>query len=341
MRRFPAPRPPARGVAAAADDPRTWFGPDDRPWFERDDWASSAQFADASALRRRQALSFRETGVVVLPGAAAGDLCRSAIDALDPLFRRTAAPRLTNAAWGLEPLRRLASLPEVVDLLTFLYGRRPVPFQTLDFCTGTHQELHSDEFHFDSLPPRFMCGVWIALEPIGPDQGPLVYTPRHSAGAASTAKPLPFTADTGDALVWSSSVVHGGAPILDPTSSRWSHVTHSFFEVASGTRRVGPISAEAKWKCACRSSTCDGPTVMPRLDGRPPRFVHLGRRRAVLIHPRKPPPSWFARMPWRHAPSAISPIAQAWWSRLSKRIPRHPGGVRPEPLASPGARTTR
>ena len=60
-----------------------------------------------------------------------------------------------------------ASLPEVVDLLTFLYGRRPVPFQTLDFCTGTHQELHSDEFHFDSLPPRFMCGVWIALEPIG------------------------------------------------------------------------------------------------------------------------------------------------------------------------------
>jgi hypothetical protein len=275
--------------------------------------------------------------VVVLPGAAAGDLCRSAIDALDPLFRRTAAPRLTNAAWGLEPLRRLASLPEVVDLLTFLYGRRPVPFQTLDFCTGTHQELHSDEFHFDSLPPRFMCGVWIALEPIGPDQGPLVYTPRHSAGAASTAKPLPFTADTGDALVWSSSVVHGGAPILDPTSSRWSHVTHYFFE---GCVWYTPCRSDlGRGEMEVRMPLVDlatGRPVMPRLDGRPPQ-VRSPRAppggadpppeaAAVVVRPNAVATCTVGNQPNRAG--VVVEVEQAHpapaWGRAS-RAPRQPG----------------
>lgn len=42
---------------------------------------------------------------------------------------------------------------------------------------GTQQHFHSDAVHFQSDPPEFMCGVWIALEDIHPDAGPLSITP--------------------------------------------------------------------------------------------------------------------------------------------------------------------
>jgi len=47
-----------------------------------------------------------------------------------------------------------------MDLLAFLYQRRPIPFQTLNFDSGTEQATHSDLVHFYSFPRRFMCGVW-------------------------------------------------------------------------------------------------------------------------------------------------------------------------------------
>ncbi len=31
--------------------------------------------------------------------------------------------------------------------------------------------------HFNSIPQRFMCGVWVAMEDIAPDNGPLHYYP--------------------------------------------------------------------------------------------------------------------------------------------------------------------
>jgi len=39
-----------------------------------------------------------------------------------------------------------------------------------------------------------------------------------------------FRAHKGDALVWSSNVVHGGSPVRNPSMTRRSQVTHYFFE---------------------------------------------------------------------------------------------------------------
>ncbi|MCB0965107.1 MAG: hypothetical protein KDA98_17655, partial [Acidimicrobiales bacterium] len=136
----------ARGAHAA--DPRRWFGPEDGPWFERDDWADGSRYRSADDARRAQATELRRTGVVTLPGAAPEALCREAIEALEPHFARTGAARLTNAAWALEPIRRLAQLPEVIELVTWLYGRTAIPFQTLDFRHGTEQAAHRDDEHF-------------------------------------------------------------------------------------------------------------------------------------------------------------------------------------------------
>ena len=41
---------------------------------------------------------------------------------------------------------------------------------------------------------------------------------------------ITFEAKKGDALIWSSKLIHGGSPVRKPGSTRWSQVTHYFFE---------------------------------------------------------------------------------------------------------------
>jgi hypothetical protein len=39
-----------------------------------------------------------------------------------------------------------------------------------------------------------------------------------------------FLPRRGQALIWTACLLHGGEPILDPSKTRWSQVTHYFFE---------------------------------------------------------------------------------------------------------------
>jgi hypothetical protein len=161
-----------------------------------------------------------------------------------------------------EDIRAIASNAAVLDLLERLYGRRPFPFQTLNFPVGTQQPLHSDSVHFSSIPERFMCGVWLAMEDIHADAGPLSYLPgshkwpilsnglvgRRGFGSprdqaqepfeaawkalldASNAKPEIFLARKGQALIWAANLLHGGSVQRNPKLTRWSQVTHYYFE---------------------------------------------------------------------------------------------------------------
>jgi hypothetical protein len=88
-----------------------------------------------------------------------------------------AAGRIVDAWRHCPAIRSIAVHDRVLDVLRMLYGREPVPFQTINFLTGTEQATHSDYIHFSSLPSRFMCGVWVALEDITLAQGPLHYYP--------------------------------------------------------------------------------------------------------------------------------------------------------------------
>lgn len=157
----------------------------------------------------------------------------------------------------------LATNPTVLKILSDLYGRKPIPFQTLNFPVGTQQSVHNDQVHFSSIPERFMCGVWIAMEDIDDDNGALEYYPgshkfqsfvnEHiSACSAQQEKPLEhyskytdlwkkliekyeikperFHAKKGQALIWSSNLLHGGIRHADQARTRWTQVTHYFFE---------------------------------------------------------------------------------------------------------------
>lgn len=172
------------------------------------------------------------------------------------------AQRLQDAWREIPQVRALACAPVVMALLDTLYRRRPLPMQTLNFGRGTEQRAHSDDFHFSCHPKGFMCGVWIALEDIDDDNGPLeVYPGSHRlpyldlshlglAGsrqrdfelyaryedmiqtviAAAGLQREVLTVRKGQAVVWAANLLHGGTPIRDPARTRHSQVTHYYFE---------------------------------------------------------------------------------------------------------------
>jgi ectoine hydroxylase-related dioxygenase (phytanoyl-CoA dioxygenase family) len=107
-----------------------------------------------------------------------------------------------------------------------------------------------------------MCGVWVALEDVDVSNGPLeyypgshrlpIYTNEHIGrnpphenihGNYSLYVKLwaelvrthglkreEFHPKKGQALIWSANLLHGGARQLDKERTRWSQVTHYFFE---------------------------------------------------------------------------------------------------------------
>ena len=165
-------------------------------------------------------------------------------------------------AWRYnDDVRAIAINSAILSILSKLYGRRPIPFQTLNFPVGTQQHFHSDLLHFSSVPERFMCGVWLALEDIDDDNGPLIYYPgthkwpiysneqighlvtERRSFSQATFEPLwrslvealgimprRFCAKKGQALIWAANLMHGGAKQISADRTRWSQVTHYYFE---------------------------------------------------------------------------------------------------------------
>ena len=164
--------------------------------------------------------------------------------------------------WENNPdVKSIAINSKILEILRVLYGREPFPFQTLSFPVGTQQNIHADTMHFNSLPERWMCGVWVALEDIDENNGPLVYYPgshkwpilwgehldldlskmsspgQHLFDPAwqeairlSGITPKYLHCKKGQALIWTANLLHGGSKHLDPSRTRWSQVTHYYFE---------------------------------------------------------------------------------------------------------------
>lgn len=188
---------------------------------------------------------------------------RLANEIIESLGGEYQGQRRIQDAWTFnKAVATLACLPQVLQTLELLYGRAPIPMQTLNFPVGTEQSTHSDSIHFNCHPKRYMCGVWVALEPITLDNGPLHYYPgshrfpvidlddlglvaepgRWSANYEAHQEVLhelvrvagcskeTLIADRGDAIIWAANLCHGGEPIRKPGSSRHSQVTHYYFE---------------------------------------------------------------------------------------------------------------
>lgn len=175
-------------------------------------------------------------------------------------------------AWHYDSrVKEISANSQIISLLTSLYGKPAFPFQTLNFAVSSEQSAHSDHVHFSSLPERFMCGVWVAFEDVDEDNGPLFYYPGSHKWPAYANEHIGvsgfdignayghynkyidlwealarshgvqkkfFYAKAGEGLIWASNLVHGGSKMLDRTRTRWSQVTHYFFEGCGYTTPV-------------------------------------------------------------------------------------------------------
>lgn len=74
-----------------------------------------------------------------------------------------------------QDLLELANSERVMQFLEWAFGDKPVVFGSLNFECGTQQEPHIDAMFFYPQPSYPMAGVWIALEDVHADAGPLFY----------------------------------------------------------------------------------------------------------------------------------------------------------------------
>ena len=96
--------------------------------------------------------------------------------------------RVQDAWYSVPEVKQVATHPLIVDTLRKLYGRTPLPFQTLNFKKGTGQRPHADSIHFNSEPFGLMCGVWVALEDVVWIKGLWCTTPEVSSWERSISK---------------------------------------------------------------------------------------------------------------------------------------------------------
>jgi len=147
------------------------------------------------------------------------------------------------------------------DVLKTLMGKPVQLFQSINFITGSNQRTHSDSIHMTTFPYGNLIAVWVALEDIKADSGPLhYYSGSHkwpylmnkdfgnSGNAISLGKMSyekyedkieeivqksdyerkNFLAKKGDILIWHANLLHGGEEVANPESTRKSMVFHYY-----------------------------------------------------------------------------------------------------------------
>ena len=250
-----------------------------------------ARPAARGALTADQHYTFHERGFLVLPGlfsAAEVDALSATIDSVwrGRRIGRAAArivadwfvstPRETRGVLREAPdtatahplklndlyldvpaVRGIALDARLSRVLSELLDSRPVLINTLSMNYGTQQKYHFDTFYMPPPTTNKMVAAWIALDDVGPENGPLRYVPgshrirpyRFSTGKLNVVKnemrnfsayiqaelkkhelhPAEFRAKKGDVLIWHAQLYHRGARIRDELNrTRRSLVAHYF-----------------------------------------------------------------------------------------------------------------
>jgi ectoine hydroxylase-related dioxygenase (phytanoyl-CoA dioxygenase family) len=169
--------------------------------------------------------------------------------------------------------------PEIFRLVELILGQTAVAFQSLYFRYGSEQSLHRDPMFVVTRPASHLVAAWIALEDITDGSGPLLYAPgshrspwhefeedkitlsdkgggpKRQEWSEARARMLEhlevqrFTPSAGEVLIWHGGLLHGGAKVTDPQSTRRSYVVH-YSSAANYTRRRASMQAAVgrRWR---------------------------------------------------------------------------------------------
>ncbi|MCS6904358.1 MAG: phytanoyl-CoA dioxygenase family protein [Bacteroidia bacterium] len=169
--------------------------------------------------------------------------------------------KIMDAHLKSSALNNILHYPPLIELLSFILGKPVWLFQSIFFTHGSEQKPHSDFIHMSTEPKGYLIAIWVALEDVQPEAGPLCYYPKSHRlpyimndafetgnnwwriGAKSYARyeekiqqiiaeyeltPSVFCAQRGDVLIWHANLLHAGAPIQNSALTRKSLVGHYF-----------------------------------------------------------------------------------------------------------------
>ena len=169
--------------------------------------------------------------------------------------------RIMFAIHHSERLKSAGQNKKLLQALDLLLGKKVELFQSINFIEGSQQRTHSDSIHMTTFPYGNIIAVWVAMEVIGPNCGPLHYYPgshklpyvmngdygntgsKYKLGQKMYGdyenyietlvkkhrlKKEIFQAKKGDVFIWHANLLHGGEKVIDEKSTRKSMVFHYY-----------------------------------------------------------------------------------------------------------------
>lgn len=241
--------------------------PDERPWSDTTADLSSKEGFNDLPEKIRQPLSetWASGGYAVLKNYFSGTFIDEVNDEINRLLAdkiidfNYSGKKIMFAFRKGERMGQIARDPGIAAAFDFLMGRKMVPFQSINFEKSSEQRTHSDSIHMTTYPLGHLTAAWIALEDIGPDQGPLRYYPgshklpyilnkdfhhggskyllgedaylhyeNHVESLIEREKPQSevLYPKKGDVFLWHGNLLHGAIPMNNPELTRKSMVVH-------------------------------------------------------------------------------------------------------------------
>jgi ectoine hydroxylase-related dioxygenase (phytanoyl-CoA dioxygenase family) len=216
--------------------------------------------------------NFVNLGYISLDSFIPLDLVEQTNDEIDRLIKNGDMQYIPESGNRIEHLfekspavRKIWTYPSIIKLLSALFDDQALPCQTLNFIHGSQQDVHQDTIHLTPFPEGYMCGVWIALEDINPNAGPLFVYPKSHKLPPLYAKtiginkvnnywsqhlieeykqkyfprlksdlsmlnlqPVEYTPKAGSVFIWHANLAHGGSSRKVKNLTRKSMVSHYF-----------------------------------------------------------------------------------------------------------------
>ena len=231
-----------------------------------EDVQATLLFNNADHVSQQSILDYDKNGFIILKEFLSNEKINAINAEVEKLVRSKKIKfgygnKLMFAIKHSELLRSVGNDPELTEFLsTILHGNAAL-FQSINFIKGSEQHTHSDSIHMTTFPLGGLLGVWIALEDIDDDNGPLHYYPgshklpyylnadydnegsylmlgkkdytEYEKMLEQKIKELGiekkvFKAKKGDVLIWHANLLHGGEPHLNKEKTRKSMVLHYF-----------------------------------------------------------------------------------------------------------------
>lgn len=225
-------------------------------------------FKQGNSNTQKSILDFNKNGFLILEKYISHDVVNQINSEIEDGVNKqelkfTYGSKIMFAIHKIDVLNQIGINKNLNDFLSSLIGGKVKLFQSINFINGSQQKTHSDSIHMTTFPLGGLLGVWVALEDISLDNGPLHYYPgsqklpyylnsdyKNEGNAfligdkdyteyeqmiaqklvENKLEKEVFLAKKGDILVWHANLFHGGEPHINKSKTRKSVVFHYYLE---------------------------------------------------------------------------------------------------------------